>query len=72
MVNIGGNVTVGDNVFIGMGSMIKEGVSIGDSSIISMGSIVNKDIPSSVLAIGNPARVYLKSNQTNIFKNKKK
>tara|TARA_B100001250_G_scaffold409291_1_gene433339 strand:+ start:640 stop:1296 length:657 start_codon:yes stop_codon:yes gene_type:complete len=72
MVNIGGNVTIGDNVFIGMGAMIKEGVSIGDSSIISMGSIVYKDIPSSVVAIGNPARVYLKSNKTNIFKHNKK
>ena len=71
MVNIGGNVSIGNNVFIGMGSMIKEGVSIGDSSIISMGSIVHKDIPSSVVAIGNPAKVYLKSDKTNIFKSKK-
>ena len=72
MVNIGGNVTIGDNVFIGMGSMIKEGISIGDSAIISMGSFVHKDIPASFVAMGNPARLYLKNEKNKIFRRSSK
>nr|WP_314901486.1 acetyltransferase [uncultured Deefgea sp.] len=33
------------------------GVTIGDHSVIGAGSIVTRDIPSCVLAGGNPARV---------------
>ena len=68
MVNIGGNVNIGSQVFIGMGAQIKEGVSIGDNAIISMGSIVHKNIPSGLIAMGNPARPFLKNNKKNIFK----
>ena len=33
------------------------GVTIGDNVVIGAGSIVTKDIPSNVVAVGNPARV---------------
>ena len=33
------------------------GVSIGDNVVIGAGSIVTKDIPSNVVAVGNPCRV---------------
>jgi maltose O-acetyltransferase len=50
-------VTIGDNVWIGGGSIICAGVSIGDNTTIGAGSIVVKDIPANVVAAGNPCRV---------------
>jgi len=52
-----GNVNIGNNVFIGAGSIILMGVNIGDNVIIGAGSVVTKDIPSNSLAVGNPAKV---------------
>lgn len=49
-------VNIGDNVFIGMNSVITRGVTIGNNVIIGAGSIVTKDCePDSVYA-GNPAK----------------
>lgn len=33
------------------------GVKIGDNTVIGAGSVVTKDIPSDVVAVGNPCRV---------------
>lgn len=44
-------------VWIGASVTILPGVSIGDNSIIGAGSLVTKDIPSNVIAYGNPCRV---------------
>lgn len=52
-----GKVSIGDRVFIGAGSIILPGVNIGDNSVIGAGSVVTKNIPSNVVAAGNPARV---------------
>jgi maltose O-acetyltransferase len=52
-----GKVRIGDRVFIGAGSIILPGVSIGDDVIIGAGSVVSRDIPSGVVAAGNPAQV---------------
>ncbi len=49
-------VTVGNNVWIGGGSVICGGVTIGDNVTIGAGSVVVKDIPANVLAVGNPCR----------------
>ena len=51
------NVTIGNNVFVGAGSIILPGVHIGNRVIIGAGSVVTKDIPENSVAIGNPARV---------------
>ena len=49
-------VVIGDNVFIGMNSIITKGVTINNNVIIGAGSVVTKDCePDSVYA-GNPAR----------------
>ena len=48
---------IGDNVFIGMNSIILMGAQIGDNSIIGAGSIVSGHIPANSVAAGNPARV---------------
>lgn len=47
--------TIGDNVYIGAGSIIMTPVNIGDNVIIGAGSVVTKDIPSNCIAVGNPA-----------------
>lgn len=52
-------VIIGNNVWIGMRSVIMKGVHIGDNSIIAAGSIVTKDIPNNQLFGGNPA-VFIK------------
>lgn len=51
------NVKIGNNVFIGAGSIILPGVTIGDNVVIGAGSVVNKDIPANSLAAGVPAKV---------------
>ncbi|MEY8386018.1 sugar O-acetyltransferase [Oscillospiraceae bacterium 38-13] len=50
-------VIIGDNVWIGGGVIIMPGVTIGDNVVIGAGSVVTKDIPSHVIAYGNPCRV---------------
>lgn len=50
-------ITVGNNVWIGGGVTVLPGVTIGDNTVIGAGSVVTKDIPSDVIAVGNPCRV---------------
>lgn len=51
------DVIIGENVWIGIQSIILKGVTIGDNSIIAAGSIVTKSIPANVLAGGIPAKI---------------
>ena len=39
------------------GAKLLPGVTIGDNTVIGAGSVVTKDIPSGVVAAGNPCRV---------------
>lgn len=50
-------VTIGNNVWIGGGSIINPGVTIGDNSVIGSGSVVTKNIPANVVAAGDPCRI---------------
>lgn len=50
-------IKVGNNVWFGANVSVLPGVTIGDNTIIGAGSVVNKDIPSDVIAVGNPCRV---------------
>ncbi len=50
-------IAIGNNVWIGANVVINPGVKIGDNSVIGSGSVVTKDIPSDVVAVGNPCRV---------------
>jgi maltose O-acetyltransferase len=50
-------ITIGDNVWLGGGVIVCPGVTIGRDTVVGAGSVVTKDLPPSVLAVGNPARV---------------
>lgn len=52
-----GDITIGNNVWIGSSSVILPGVKIGDGSVIGAGSIITKDIPQDSMAFGNPAKI---------------
>lgn len=50
-------ITIGNNVWVGGNVVFNPGVTVGDNVVIGSGSIVTKDIPSSVIAVGNPCKV---------------
>lgn len=50
-------IEIGDNVWIGGGSIICPGVRIGDNAVVGAGSVITKDIPENTIAAGNPCRV---------------
>jgi acetyltransferase-like isoleucine patch superfamily enzyme len=49
-------VKIGNNVFIGVNSIILKGVTIGNNVIIGAGSLVIDNIPDDVIFAGNPAK----------------
>lgn len=53
-------VVIGDNVWITSNVTIMGGVAIGSNTVIGAGSVVTRDIPSGVLAAGNPCKVIKK------------
>ena len=50
-------VRIGRNCWLGAGVIVMPGVTIGDNTVIGAGSVVTRDIPSGVVAVGNPCRV---------------
>ena len=50
-------ITIGNNCWLGGDVKILPGVTIGEGTVIGAGSIVTHDIPSHVVAVGNPCRV---------------
>ena len=55
--NGSGSVTLGNNVYIGVNSVVLRNVTIGDNTVVGAGSIVTCDMPSNSVVVGNPARV---------------
>ena len=50
-------ITIGDNVWLGGGTIVLPGVTIGENTVVGAGSVVTRDLPANVVAVGNPARV---------------
>ncbi|WP_347351514.1 acyltransferase [Intrasporangium sp.] len=50
-------IVVGDDVFIGAGSIILGGVTIGRGAAVGAGSVVVRDVPPGAVVVGAPARV---------------
>lgn len=55
-IDLFGKITIGNNVFIGMGVTILPGVTIGNDCIIGAGSVVTKNVNSGVVVAGCPAK----------------
>ena len=67
-------VHIGKNCWIGAGAIILPGVTIGDQGVVGAGSVVTKDLPSNVVAVGNPCQVVREVSEHDriyYFKNRK-
>ena len=53
-------IIIGDNVWLGVNVTVLKGSIIGENSLIGAGSIVSGEIPSNVIAVGNPCKVIKK------------
>lgn len=63
--------TIGNNVTIGMGSIVMNGAVIGDNCIIGAGSVITegKIIPACSLAFGSPVKIIRKLTHDEIERN---
>jgi maltose O-acetyltransferase len=50
-------ITVGDDCWFGGSVIVLPGVTLGDNVVVGAGSVVTQDLPSNVVAVGNPARI---------------
>lgn len=57
VIGSGRKVSIEDNCFIGVNTIILGGVTIGKNTIIGAGSVVTRDIPADSVAAGNPCKV---------------
>lgn len=66
-------VRIGKNCWIGAGAIILPGITIGDCVVVGAGSVVTKDLPSNVVAVGNPCKILREVNENDkkyYYKNK--
>ena len=56
-------VRIGQNCWLGAGVIVLPGVTVGDNAVIGAGSVVTRDLPSNVVAVGNPCRVLREVNE---------
>lgn len=56
-VEYGKPIEIGSDVWIGGGAILCPGVKVGSKTVVGAGSVVTRDMPSGVVAVGNPCRV---------------
>lgn len=64
-----GTPRVGDNVFIGPGSMALGNIQIGNGAVITANSVALDDIPENGVLMGNPGRVFSRQGSRGLQKN---
>lgn len=52
-----GDITIGDDVWIGAGSIILPDVKIGKGAVIASNAVVNKNVPANAIVGGIPAKI---------------
>lgn len=52
-----GEISIGDDVWIGTGAVILSGVKVGQGAIIGAAAVVSRDVPPYAIVVGNPARI---------------
>lgn len=52
-----GNITIGDDVWIGYGATVMSGVNVGQGAVIGAGALVTKDVPPYSIVAGDPAKI---------------
>ena len=60
-----GSIVIGDDVWLGAGAVVLDGVRIGKGCIVGAGAVVTKNLPDYAIAVGVPAKV-TKMRQANI------
>lgn len=67
-VDVAGNCIIGNKTFLAINVILKQDVSIGDNTIVGLASVVHRDLPDSVIALGNPARPMKNNEKEQVFK----
>ena len=62
----GGDVVIGDRVWIAYRAIILPGVAIGEGAVVGAGSVVTKDVEPYTIVAGNPAR-FIKKRSANLL-----
>ncbi len=58
-----GDIVLEDDVWLGVGAVVLDGVTIGQGAVIGAGAVVTRDIPPYAIAVGVPARVIRRRGQ---------
>lgn len=63
-VNLAGNVVVGEGCYLGIGCSVIQGINIGAWTTVGAGAVVIRDLPSHVTAVGVPAKIIKRHQDT--------
>lgn len=66
-----GAPVIGDEVWIGINSVIVGGIRIGNNVLIAPNSYVNFDVPDNSIVLGNPGKIIPRENATEDYINNK-
>ncbi|CVI73543.1 UDP-N-acetylbacillosamine N-acetyltransferase [Clostridiales bacterium CHKCI001] len=65
---IAGHCELGEEVYMGPGTLARDYVKIGEEAVLGLGTAVYKDVPAQHVAMGNPARVFKREKGNTLFR----